>query len=173
MNVCLNRVVLEFCGHFTRFNLIKLVSVKNLRLYLSGFWRVAPVSVWSEAMVQPRGEMHQKNAKLFKFISLQEAVQKYEHPRHIFHLENWLQQLFTRQSIYRVLDLSNRIPISDYSGNQCFNRSFNWPIQPSTFKLDFNENSLCLLTKHFQLRHRLVNDNSDRPRFHKSRVWRQ
>ena len=33
-----------------------------------------------------------------------------------------------------------------------------------------NENSLGLLTKHFQLRHRPVNDNSDRPRFHKSRV---
>ena len=33
MNVCLNRGL--GCGHVTRFNLIKLVSVKNLRLYLS------------------------------------------------------------------------------------------------------------------------------------------
>ena len=53
-------------------------------------------------MVQPRGEMHQKNTKLFKFISLQEPVQKYEHPRDIFHSENLLQHLFTRQSIYRA-----------------------------------------------------------------------
>ena len=92
---CLFETVLA-AATFTRFNLIKLVSVKNLWLYLSGFRRVKLVSVWS-CRDQPRGEMHQKNVPLFKSSLLQQPVQNYGlcRLRHIFHSENWLQHLFT------------------------------------------------------------------------------
>ena len=68
---CLFETVLA-AATFTRFNLIKLVSVKNLWLYLSGFSRVELVSVWS-CRDQPRGEMHQKNVPLFKSSLLQQT----------------------------------------------------------------------------------------------------
>ena len=82
-------------------------------------------------MVQPRGEMHQKNTTLFKFISLQQPVQKYEHPRDIFHSENLLQHLFTRQSIYRDRSVQSQRLL-----RQCFNRSLMDPTKHQTFTIE-------------------------------------